>query len=287
MFLKNKIYKRSDIHDKYGGNRQRGISNCVEHPLIFIFTNPNSDEQDVYVDEWKNKYFYYSGEGRKGDMKMTGGNKSILDHQKNKKEIHLFEKTSSSGMWKYIDQLKLVDRNDYRNKDEDGNERDGFQFVLLSVSEEIGIKEKVDSLPNIIEYNYNLPNKTERKGLVTTRIGQGIYRKMILQKWDDKCGVTGCNIKNILISSHIVPWKDSNKSEKRDPENGILLSPNLDSLFDRHLISFDDSGDIIISKKLLKEDLDRLGVNEKMKLSQVTDGMKPYLKRHRDKFYSL
>ena len=43
---------------------------------------------------------------------MTGGNKSILDHQKNKKEIHLFEKTSSSGMWKYIDQLKLVDRND-------------------------------------------------------------------------------------------------------------------------------------------------------------------------------
>ena len=157
----------------------------------------------------------------------------------------------------------------------------------MSVSEEIGIREKVDSLPNIIEYNYNLPNKTERKGLVTTRVGQGIYRKMILQKWDDKCGVTGCNIKNILISSHIVPWKDSNKFEKRDPENGILLSPNLDSLFDRHLISFDDSGDIIISKKLLKEDLDRLGVNVKMKLFQVTDEMKPYLKRHRDKFYSL
>lgn len=287
MFLKNKIYKRSDIHDKYGGNRQRGISNCVEHPFIFIFTNPNSDEQDVYIDEWRNKYFHYSGEGRKGNMTMTGGNKSILDHQKNKKEIHLFEKTSSSGMWKYIDQLKLVDRNDYRNKDEDGNERDGFQFVLLSVSEEIDLREKVDSLPNIIEYNYNLPNKTERKGLVTTRVGQGIYRKMILQKWDDKCSVTGCNIKKILISSHIVPWKDSNKFEKRDPENGILLTPNLDGLFDRHLISFDDSGDIIISKKLLKEDLERLGVNEEMKLSQVTDGMKPYLKRHRDKFYSL
>ena len=65
------------------------------------------------------------------------------------------------------------------------------------------------------------------------------------------------------------------------------MSPNLDSLFDRHLISFDDSGDIIISKKLLKEDLDRLGVNVKMKLFQVTDEMKPYLKRHRDKFYSL
>ena len=214
MFLKNKIYKRSDIHDKYGGNRQRGISNCVEHPFIFIFTNPNSDEQDVYIDEWRNKYFHYSGEGRKGNMTMTGGNKSILDHQKNKKEIHLFEKTSSSGMWKYIDQLKLVDRNDYRNKDEDGNERDGFQFVLLSVSEEIDLREKVDSLPNIIEYNYNLPNKTERKGLVTTRVGQGIYRKMILQKWDDKCGVTGCNIKKILISSHIVPWKDSNNLKK-------------------------------------------------------------------------
>ena len=88
-----------------------------------------------------------------------------------------------------------------------------------------------------------------------------------------------------MISSHIVPWKDSSKSEKGDPENGILLSPKLDGLFDRHLISFEDSGKIVLSSTLSQKDLDKLGVNEDMKLSHVTDGMKPYLKRHRNKFY--
>jgi 5-methylcytosine-specific restriction enzyme A len=52
MFIKNKIYIRASIHDKYGGNRQRGISNCVKHPYIFIFTKPKN-EQDVYIDKWK------------------------------------------------------------------------------------------------------------------------------------------------------------------------------------------------------------------------------------------
>lgn len=285
MFQKNQIYQRSNLHDEYGGNRQRGISNCVNHPIIFIFTNPNSDEQDVYIDEWKNKYFYYSGEGRRGDMTMTGGNKSIRDHQKNKKQIHLFEKTTTSGMWKYIDELKLVDIKDYRNDDEDGIERQSFQFVLLSVTEEIKIEKLRENINYPSEYNFNIPNITERKGLVTTRVGQGVYRKMILSKWNYKCGVTGCGIKRILISSHIVPWKESNKMEKIDPENGILLSPDLDGLFDKYLISFEDSGKIIISEKLSDEEIEKLGINGEMKLTQVTNGMKPYLERHREKFY--
>ena len=57
MFNRNQIYRRRDLHDQCGGNRQKGISNCSDHPIIFIFTNPNSDEQDVYIDEWKNNYF--------------------------------------------------------------------------------------------------------------------------------------------------------------------------------------------------------------------------------------
>ena len=284
-FLINQKYRRGDLHDQYGGNRQRGISNCKDHPLIFIFTNPDSDEQDVYIDEWKNKYFYYSGEGRKGDMTMTGGNKSIFYHQENNKKIHLFEKTKSSGIWKYIDELKLVDLKYYRNYDEEGNERQGFQFVLLSVLEEEKIIKNEKKNSSIrTGYNYNLPNETERKGLVTTRVGQGVYRKMILNKWGYKCGVTGCEIDKILISSHIVPWSESSDFEKRDPENGILLSPNIDGLFDRHLISFEDSGKILLSKKLSLKDLNSIGVNKEMSLSHVSDGMKPYLKIHRERF---
>ena len=63
------------------------------------------------------------------------------------------------------------------------------------------------------------------------------------------------------------------------------MSPNLDSLFDRHLISFKDSGEIIISKNIDEKDLELLGVDKEMKLRKVYEDMKPYLSRHREVFY--
>jgi hypothetical protein len=57
-----------------------------------------------------------------------------------------------------------------------------------------------------------------------------------------------------------------------DPENGILLSPNVDALFDRHLISFSDEGNIIISRKLNKELLKQLGLIETVNIN-ITPGM--------------
>ena len=133
--------------------------------------------------------------------------------------------------------------------------------------------------------NIKKPTKTERKGLVTSRVGQGWYRREILNRWNNMCSVTNCELSKILISSHIVPWSESNDQEKLDVGNGILLSPNLDSLFDKHLISFEDNGDIIISKNLTTKDLQILGVYRDMKLRKVYDDMKSYLKKHRTKFF--
>ena len=65
---------------------------------------------------------------------------------------------------------------------------------------------------------------------------------------------------------------------------GILLSPNLDSLFDRHLISFQDAGELIISTNIKDKDLKLLGIKRNMKLRTVFDDMKPYLSRHREVF---
>lgn len=127
------------------------------------------------------------------------------------------------------------------------------------------------------------PNYTERRGLVTSRVGQGWYRQEILKKWGDKCSITGCSHKEILISSHIKGWSECNEDERLDIDNGILLSPHIDSLFDKHLISFEDDGSIIISDKVSKEDLVILGVSNSIRLN-VDDGMKKYLKHHRNKF---
>ena len=292
MFKKNKKYNRlNDLHKKYGGNRQGGISNCPDHPIIFIFSGPTGKKHG-YEDGWdEENYFRYSGQGQKGDMKFISGNKSILNHQKNKKRIFLFEKTKTPGFWMFKDELQLVDY-DYYNityEDEDDNNREkirkGIKFKFLSVT--IDIEKEETNYPQSKDkfYNHNRPNKTERKGLVTSRVGQGYYRQQILEKWDYKCGVTGSGIHKILISSHIVPWKDCNDDERLDSENGILLSPDLDGLFDKNLISFENSGKIIISEKISDKEIKKLGINGEMKLTQVTNGMKPYLKRHREKFY--
>jgi hypothetical protein len=127
------------------------------------------------------------------------------------------------------------------------------------------------------------PNYTERRGLVTSRVGQGWYRQEILKKWDNKCSITGCSLTEILISSHIKGWSECNEDERLDIDNGILLSPHIDSLFDKHLISFEDDGSIIISDKVSKEDLDILGISKSIRL-KVDDGMRKYLKHHRIKF---
>ncbi len=133
---------------------------------------------------------------------------------------------------------------------------------------------------------FKKPNETERTGLVTSRVGQGYYRQQILEKWGNACAVTGCNLKQILISSHIVAWSESTDEERLDPENGILLSPNLDALFDQHLISFSDDGKIILSDKINANNLDILDINQNMCI-RVTEGMKPYLNKHRNKLKNI
>jgi hypothetical protein len=133
---------------------------------------------------------------------------------------------------------------------------------------------------------YRKPNETERKGLVTSRVGQGYYRQKIIERWEGKCPVSGMSIIPILIASHIVPWSQSNDEEKLDVNNGILLSPNVDALFDKCLISFKNDGSILISGKISIEDRVALGLNHTIKIP-VSERMTPYLERHREKFEKI
>jgi len=133
---------------------------------------------------------------------------------------------------------------------------------------------------------YTEPNQTERSGLVTSRVGQGWYRQEVLKKWGARCPITGVDLKAVLIASHIVPWKDCGDDERLDPENGILLSPSVDALFDRHLVSFSDSGALLRSKRVTADHLSALGIAPDSAVP-VTDGMRAYLALHRGKMEEL
>ncbi len=153
--------------------------------------------------------------------------------------------------------------------------------TMIGGSSRFQIK-NIDKVSEQRKRKFKIPNETERSGLVTSRVGQGYYRQQIIEKWEGKCPVTNSNLLKILISSHIVPWSESTDEERLDVENGILLSPNIDSLFDKNLISFEDTGEMILSKTLSLNDLKVLGVPNGVKI-KVTEGMKKYLKKHREK----
>ena len=282
MFEIGKQYQRSKLHDEFGGNRQNGISTIPKHPFIFIFSG-GSGESHGYVDGWdEENYYHYSGEGQTGDMKFIRGNRALRDHANEEKAVHLFEKVKS-GSWKYVDQLELFKWNEFDTHDTNGKMRKGIEFIFRSATGKSVNKEgKPREAPRLSK-----PNSTERKGLVTSRVGQGWYRQEVLHRWGRKCAVTGCDIENILIASHIVPWKDASDEERLDPANGILLSPVYDALFDRHLISFTDDGSIQISKRISQEGQQSLGISASDQLLNVSTELKAYLSRHREVFDSF
>jgi len=133
-------------------------------------------------------------------------------------------------------------------------------------------------------YDMQLPNVTERKGLVTSRVGQGAYRKRILHRWEYKCAVTAFDNLNILIASHIRPWSDASDQERLDVDNGLLLSPTYDALFDKHLISFENGGKIILSETIQKEAFQKRGVIGAERIPNLSEFNFHYLDHHRNKF---
>jgi hypothetical protein len=130
---------------------------------------------------------------------------------------------------------------------------------------------------------FSKPNETSKYRFVNTRLGQDWYRSKLLEIWGNKCAVTGFSNPKILIASHIKPWSECTIDEQLDEFNGILLSPSLDALFDKHLISFNDVGDIIISNLMPIDELTKLGINQNMKLNKVPEEILLYLRYHRSR----
>lgn len=302
-FIVGNLYSRKSILDTIDeptfSSSREGIFYCRNSSTTILFTDLDKSqkkEQFIYNDYFENDFFHWDSQNKqhintpriqeivnkevevvlfcrikksiKGNTQpyIYCGRLEFFQYEEGTKNpVHIIFNNID-----YNDELLLYNQN-YRNiiKWKSDN-----KITEVDLSEELSDKRKK---------NYKKPSKTERKGIVTSRVGQGWYRTEVLKKWDWKCSVTGCEIQKILISSHIVPWRDSNDEERLDVDNGLLLSPDLDGLFDKYLISFNDDGSMIVSDKINIIELSELGININMKLRFVNDGMKKYLKRHREK----
>lgn len=123
----------------------------------------------------------------------------------------------------------------------------------------------------------------EKEALVRVRVNQGIFREKLLRKYS-KCCLCGVCTPEFLIASHIKPWAISNSNEKLDSENGLLMCPNHDKLFDGGWISFSDDGNILISSVLQQNERIFMNVHENMKI-EMSGKKQEYMEFHRKNIY--
>lgn len=136
-----------------------------------------------------------------------------------------------------------------------------------------------------IETDTAIP-ETTREQLVLARRGQGKFRDAV-SHIETHCRITGVNRPEHLIASHCKPWRDSDNSERLDGENGLLLTPSIDHLFDRGFISFENNGDLLISRVAHRPSLTKMGVpvDKQHNVGSFSEGQRAYLEFHRESVF--
>lgn len=93
-------------------------------------------------------------------------------------------------------------------------------------------------------------SNTDKEQLIKARVGQGVFRQRLMQV-ESACRVTGVSDERFLIASHIKPWRESSDFERLDGENGLMLAPHVDKLFDGGWVSFAKNGDMLVAQSAL------------------------------------
>lgn len=272
--------RRLDIHEVFGGQMQGGISTPNGSEFIFLFTGEagKTHGYDDFVDE---RGFHLYGEGQTGDMQFVRGNLAIRDHVKNGKRLLLFQSLGKSQPYRYLGEYTLVDTEIMDAPSTAmGALRKAIVFLLHRVPGDERIAERQSAEPRLwMDLGLEM---TAAFSLREVRTKQSLFRDNVLRV-EKRCRVTGIEDLRFLRASHIKPWSRCDRGEERvDGNNGLLLAPHVDHLFDQGWISFENNGSLIRSSDLPKDILDDLGIDyATFKKSTFNERQREYLKYHR------
>lgn len=132
--------------------------------------------------------------------------------------------------------------------DEFFNNQEELVFLseqILAQKENISIENKYQELLSDIK---DLKGETAIRQ-VKTRVNQSVFRQMVLANYSTKCAITGIDIPELLLASHIMPWSKS-EEHRLNPENGICLSALYDKAFDKGIIGINKNYEVILSNSL-------------------------------------
>lgn len=157
-----------------------------------------------------------------------------------------------------------------------------FEAVEKNETVEQQIKKWEDGLQNEIQSSVNI-TETDKEVIIKARRGQGKFRALLLNR-EPCCRITGVGNPEHLIASHIKPWRSSSNEERIDPENGFMLTPTIDHLFDKGFISFENNGSVLLADVASRELMAKMGViesNQPHVLARLTEQKINYLDWHR------
>jgi len=265
-------YDRPELAERWGYVSHHAISRGVVTPagtpyVILFVTKEKQQFLTQYEDHIEGDRLYWEGEEK------HGSDDRVIRAEESGDDIRLFYREKHHSPFIYYGALKLMDH----ERRTDAPSR--FEFLIQSLA---GANAE-DPLGDVgrHEGEYARLPETEREAIVQSRLGQGRFRRDVLALWGG-CAVTGMEDARVLKASHIKPWCESDNDERLDPHNGLALVPNLDTLFDGGLVTFDPSGRIRISGTLSPEVLRGLGVDPEMMLRDLPKRMERYLRFHRE-----
>jgi len=154
------------------------------------------------------------------------------------------------------------------------------QTVQPTAADELDLSEQ--KIEQEIYQNTTI-NETDRLALVRARRGQGVFKERV-REIETRCRITGVRNPVHLIASHCKPWRDATDDERLNGENGLLLTPSIDHLFDRGFIGFENNGQLIISPVAHRPSLHRMGIDTEktINVGTFTFGQREFLAFHRD-----
>jgi hypothetical protein len=278
------LYNRRDqIHAALGGQRQGGISTPADTPYVIIFTGA-AGATHGYNDFWDDEErLHYFGEGQRGDMTMTGGNRAILEHKQNGKRLLMFQQMGHGMPNRFRGEYEIDDfylANDV--SDTDGKPRTAIVFRLKPLDDE----------PSADEFALTLPSKilgieeTESTSLQRIRTKQSLFKRRLLNV-EKQCRLTGIADLRFLRASHIRPWsKCDSGTQRADGNNGLLLCPQADFLFDLGWISFQNGGGLLVTSQMPDDVVSRIGLELRARnCGTFNAAQRDYLEFHRDSVF--
>lgn len=274
--------RREQIHGRLGGQRQGGISTPAATPYVILFTG-EAGKQHGYHDFWdEENVLHYYGEGQRGDMTFSGGNLAIREHLRNGKRLLLFQMMGHGRPYRFLGEFQFLNAYEQAGvSDTNGTLRKALVFRLqpLEAAFEPFQKSITDAAAPEIELT-----ATATSQITEVRTKQSLFKRRLLTV-EKECRLTRIADLRFLRASHIKPWsKCASGSERVDGNNGLLLSPAADHLFDRGWITFEDNGALVRSSQLPSDVISRIGLalDQGRKCGSFSTTQRTYLEYHRN-----